>query len=94
MPHRVCNTAKGTHIAAQFQQFQRGFEHAVGICHLLGADETVATVVGGGADILVNHGVGASSTVVAVGHLLAYAVAQVVCSPALPLGYVIGSGTL
>ena len=92
MPYGVGDAADGAHVAAQFEQFEGGLEHAVGVGHLLGADESAATLVGGRGDQLVDHGVGAAAAVVAVGHLLADAVAQVVGGPAFALGDVVGEG--
>ena len=92
MPYGVGDAADGAHVAAQFEQFEGGLEHAVGVGHLLGADESAATLVGGRGDQLVDHGVGAAAAVVAVGHFLADAVAQVVGGPAFALGDVVGGG--
>ena len=38
VPHGVGDSADGTHVAAQFEEFEGGLEHAVGVGHLLGAD--------------------------------------------------------
>ena len=79
----------GILVATDLEELGRRVEDAVGVGHLFGTDQAFAGKVGSRSDVLVDHRVGASGTILVVAHLFADAVLEPVGRPRLALGDVV-----
>ena len=76
-------------VAADLEELRRCVENAVGVGHLLGADQPFAGKVCRRSDVFVNHRVGTPGTILFVAHLFTDAVLEPVGRPRLSFGNVV-----
>ena len=84
----------GRLVATDLELLKCHVEHRVGVGHLFATDDAVAGEVGSRRHELVDHGVGAATTIVVLRHLLTRLVAQPVGGPRLAFGDVVTHGIL
>ena len=81
-------------IAPDFQLVKAHVEHGVGVGHFLAADGAVACEMCCRRNELVDHGVGTTTAIISLRHLLARLVAQPVGGPRLAFRDVVAHGVL